>query len=61
MAARKGTAGDDGEPTAEVTMRVAISGTRNGDAWPGVGESVTLPADEAERIVRAGLAHPVDN
>lgn len=39
-----------------VTMKVAITGTRNGDDWPPVGGTVDVPQDEAEHLVAAGLA-----
>lgn len=38
------------------TMLVAISGTRNGQDWPGVGGTVDLPEAEGADLVRAGLA-----
>ncbi len=37
------------------TMAVQMSGTRNGQDWPGVGCVVTLPADEGDGYVAAGL------
>jgi len=49
----------DVRPTT-VIMRVAISGTRDGEPWPHAGGEVTLPADEADRFIRAGYATPVD-
>lgn len=59
------TAPDEGEtpepepvdvtPTT-VAMRIAISGTRDGEPWPRVGDTIDLPADEAERLVRLGYA-----
>lgn len=40
----------------KVTMKARISGTRNGEPWPGIGGSVDLPKDEAEHLIAAGLA-----
>lgn len=40
----------------EVVMTVAISGLRDGQPWPAVGESITLPAGEAEQYVLNGYA-----
>lgn len=40
-------------------MKVQISGTRDGDDWPGVGEVVDLPADEAQALLDGGMAVPV--
>ncbi len=39
-------------------MRVNISGTRNGQDWPRVGESIDLPDAEAVDLLNAGLARP---
>lgn len=41
-----------------VVMRAKISGTRNGADWPDVGTSLDLPDDEADLLVRNGLALP---
>lgn len=49
----------DVEPKT-VVMQIAITGTRDGEPWPRPGEEITLPADEADRMVRLGYAHPVD-
>ena len=38
----------------EVVMNIAISGTRNGDAWPPAGGSITLPAAEAQGYIDLG-------
>ena len=43
-----------------ITMRVGITGTRNGEDWPPVGGTINLPADEAAALVEAGLAVPAD-
>lgn len=39
-----------------VTMKYPISGTRNGVAWPGKGESIDLPDDEAAQVIAIGAA-----
>lgn len=43
-----------------VQMKVKISGTRNGEDWPEVGEILELPADEAVGLLAGGLAEPVE-
>lgn len=40
----------------KITMRVGITGTRDGQDWPAIGETIDLPADEANELVAAGLA-----
>ncbi|WP_062516484.1 hypothetical protein [Demequina gelatinilytica] len=40
------------------TMRVQISGTRNGADWPKVGGTVELPESEGEEMTAAGLVLP---
>lgn len=44
---------------AKVRMAVAISGTRDGADWPGVGDVLDVDAAEAEHLVSAGLAAAV--
>jgi hypothetical protein len=43
-------------------MRIALihamSGTRNGIDWPAVGTPFEVPDDEAELLVRIGMARP---
>lgn len=39
-----------------VTMRVAITGTRNGQPWPGAGGTIDVPEAEASDLIAAGLA-----
>ncbi|AKN71232.1 hypothetical protein QR97_27890 [Streptomyces sp. PBH53] len=39
-----------------VRMKVTLSGTRDGEAWPPRGELVDLPDAEAADMVAAGLA-----
>jgi len=40
----------------KVTMTRQISGTRNGQHWPKPGDSIDLPAAEAEGLVSLGMA-----
>lgn len=37
-----------------VKMLVHIAGTRNGQRWPGIGETVELPDDEAAHYIAQG-------
>ena len=39
-----------------VTMRVQISGTRDGQDWPAPGASIDVPDDEAAQLLALGLA-----
>ena len=39
-----------------VTMKVAVSGSRDGTDWPPVGGQIDLPEDEALGLVENGLA-----
>ena len=41
---------------AKVQIIVGISGARDGAEWPKVGEFITVPKDEADDLVRLGLA-----
>lgn len=43
----------------KVKMLVAVSGTRDGEAWPARGETADLPDAEAADLCAAGLAEPV--
>lgn len=45
----------------QVRMTVTLSGTRDGKDWPPRGELVDLPDDEAEHMIRAGLATAPDD
>src|SRR5438132_13764123 len=44
----------------KVKMTVSITGTRDGQDWPGVGQVVDLPDDEAQSYIEAGIAAEVD-
>lgn len=41
-------------------MKVGMSGTRNGEAWPKLGEVAELPTAEAAHYVAAGIAERVE-
>lgn len=42
-----------------VKMKVSVSGARDGQSWPAVGEELDLPDEEAAQYCTAGLAVPV--
>lgn len=42
-----------------VRMKVQMSGTRNGQSWPGLGEMVEVGDQEGADMCAAGLAEPV--
>lgn len=42
-----------------VTMRVQISGTRDGREWPAPGGDVELTSEEAAQLCAMGLAETV--
>jgi len=42
-----------------IRMKVQMSGTRNGQPWPPVGEPVDLPAGEAQRLCASGIAKDI--
>ena len=39
-----------------VQMRTSVTGTRDGQDWPGVGGVIDLPDGEARDMIGAGLA-----
>ena len=43
----------------KVRMKVHVSGTRNGEAWPPRGTVIDLPDSEAADYCRTGMAEPV--
>lgn len=43
----------------KVRMKLKISGTRNDQQWPEVGEEIDLPADEAKRYIEHGYCEAV--
>ena len=42
-----------------VKMKVQLSGTRNGKPWPGMGETLELPGEEAAQMCASGMAETV--
>jgi hypothetical protein len=42
-----------------VRMRVAMSGARGGEDWPGVGQILDTSDEEAQALLMAGIAGPV--
>lgn len=40
----------------KIELRVAMTGTRNGEDWPPFGTVVDFPDQEAQDLVDAGLA-----
>jgi hypothetical protein len=42
-----------------VKLLIHLTGTRNGAEWPGRGEEMELPDNEASSMVAAGMAEPV--
>jgi hypothetical protein len=43
----------------KIRMKVVMSGTRNGEAWPLPGGEVEVPDDEGANMCANGLAAPV--
>lgn len=41
-----------------VTMKASVSGSRDGESWPKIGETVDLPDEEAIQLCAAGIAIP---
>lgn len=44
----------------KIRMKVQMSGTRNGQRWPEVGETADIPTGEAQHLVASGIAEEVD-
>lgn len=44
-----------------VRMKVGISGTRDGAAWPAIGECLDTDEREAAELIGAGYAEPGDD
>ncbi|WP_405799280.1 hypothetical protein [Streptomyces sp. NBC_01506] len=40
----------------KIRMKVQMSGTRNGQRWPKVGETADIPTGEATHLVASGIA-----
>ena len=43
----------------KIRMKVAVSGSRNGQPWPAFGEVAELPDDEGAELCARGFAEPV--
>lgn len=43
----------------KVRMKVNISGTRDGEPWPPIGECVVVPDTEGAELCANGYAEPV--
>lgn len=43
----------------KIRMNVQMSGTRNGQRWPAVGETAGIPTGEATHLVASGIAEQV--
>lgn len=44
----------------KVRMKVAVSGTWNGQPWPPPGEVAERPDDQAEALIAGGMAERVE-
>ncbi|MEU2924204.1 hypothetical protein ABZ636_03955 [Streptomyces sp. NPDC007251] len=44
-----------------VRMKIDVSGSRDGRAWPRRGETLDVPDDEGMRLCASGMAEPVGN
>ncbi len=38
--------------TKKIVMMAKISGTRDGEDWPDIGEEISLPVDEADTMLQ---------
>lgn len=47
------------EDLKSVKLKFQLSGNRNGLPWPPAGTVVELPVDEAETLLRIGMAEEV--
>lgn len=43
----------------KVRMKVGVSGSRNGQVWPPIGETMDLPDHEGAELCAANMAEPV--
>jgi hypothetical protein len=43
----------------KVRMKVGVSGTRNGEDWPGPGGELEVDDEEGAQLCASGLAEPV--
>jgi hypothetical protein len=42
----------------KIVMTGSVSGTRNGEPWPPVGDVADVSEDEANALISSGLAEP---
>ena len=42
-----------------IRMKIAMSGLRNGEPWPPVGQTTELPTGEAQHLCASGIAEEV--
>ncbi|MFH8668810.1 hypothetical protein ACH4F3_28575 [Streptomyces anulatus] len=42
-----------------IRMKIAMSGLRNGQPWPPVGQTAELPTGEAQHLCASGIAEEV--
>lgn len=49
------------EGEVEVIVALNITGLRNGEPWPAVGERITLPADEVATYLRTGIVKAIED
>lgn len=42
-----------------VKMKVAVSGHRDGNPWPGIGGEIDVPDEEGASLCGSGYAEPV--
>ncbi|MGH3504016.1 MAG: hypothetical protein ACRDQA_24435 [Nocardioidaceae bacterium] len=42
-----------------VKMKMQMSGSHEGRAWPARGETLTVPDDEGAKLCASGIAEPV--
>lgn len=45
----------------KIRMKVDVSGTRNGEPWPARGDTIDLPADEAQSLIDSNMAEAASN
>jgi hypothetical protein len=43
----------------KIVMKMVIGGTRDGDTWPAVGETMVVPDEEGASLCALGYADPV--
>ncbi|MET9705367.1 hypothetical protein [Streptomyces griseus] len=44
-----------------IRMKIAMSGLRNGQPWPPVGQVTDLPTGEAQHLCASGIAEEVND